>query len=767
MKPKGTIIRKSSYGSTRSPSSSSTSYAGSSPAEDEDDLGSVWNAERTPLIQRTEEEAKLLGARGRLSKQATFEMEEVERIMEERSKTRWKWQRSLKVGLLTLVCVCLTIVLLFLPEARTSSRVITVSRGNDLTYDLDETYHRKGRESEKVLLVTAKGSFVPEEIKGLASNKVFMIAKKDDVSIGQTNETTTQVWTLGIISQEIADFFWSRQSVESHVFNLQGIDLEHENASLIIRTNSRSPVALSVEIQLVSQLVDLGVILGAVILVFMYAFIILEVAHRTVVTMLAATWAIGILAVLDERPPLEEIITWIDIETLTLLFSMMLIVSILSETGVFNYLGFWAFKVTKGRVWPLMTMLCLLTATVSAVLDNVTTILLMTPVIIQLCEAISVDPCKVLIANVIFSNIGGAATAIGDPPNVLIASDPSIQAAGVNFANFTMHMLICVVFVCVICFLQLRLMYRGLLTQHTDEEKEIHDLNHELTIWHRTAEGLPTMSREEAMVKAAVDLKIRELREELKEREEALLYRRSGNDHPMTNVTEMEESCKITDKWLLVKSACVLAGTIILFFMSNFPQLNLSLGWTALLGALTLLVLADRLEVESVFARVEWSTLIFFATLFVVMEALGRLGLLDWIGGIVESAIKSVPEAYQLTTAIVLILWVSGIASAFIDNIPFTTMMIPVITRLAESREVDLPLQPLVWSLALGACLGGNGTLIGASANVVCAGVAEQHGYKFTFVDFFKVGFPITLVSLLVANVYLLICHVAFNWNGE
>ena len=184
-----------------------------------------------------------------------------------------------------------------------------------------------------------------------------------------------------------------------------------------------------------------------------------------------------------------------------------------------------------------------------------------------------------------------------------------------------------------------------------------------------------------------------------------------------------------------------------------------------MIGALTLLVLSDKLEVESIFSRVEWSTLVFFATLFVIMEALNRLNLLNWIGGGVESVITSVPQKWQLTVSIVLILWVSGIASSFIDNIPFTTMMIPVIVNLSESKEVNLPLQPLVWSLSLGACLGGNGTLIGASANVVCAGVAEQHGYKFTFKDFFKIGMPITLMSLLVANIYLLICHVAFNWN--
>ena len=417
---------------------------------------------------------------------------------------------------------------------------------------------------------------------------------------------------------------------------------------------------------------------------------------------------------------------------------------------------------TKGSVWPLLTLLCFLTAAISAVLDNVTTILLMTPVIIQLCEAISVDPVRVLIANVIFSNIGGAATAIGDPPNVLIASDPAIQAAGVDFGSFTLHMIGAVIPVLLICYGLLRFMYRSLVVSNGD--RELNDLRHEIMIWHRSAQSLPSMSREEAMVKTAIESKIQELRDELEKKERrSLEYSRRSSPK---SVADMEANCKITDKPLLIKSVCVLTLTVALFFMQNFPQTQLSLGWTALLGALTLLVLSDKLEVESIFSRVEWSTLVFFATLFVIMEALKRLNLLTWIGNGVESVIESVPPKWQLTVSIVLILWVSGIASAFIDNIPFTTMMIPVIVNLSESKDVDLPLQPLVWSLALGACLGGNGTLIGASANVVCAGVAEQHGYKFTFKDFFKVGMPITLMSLLIANIYLLICHVAFDWNG-
>lgn len=194
--------------------------------------------------------------------------------------------------------------------------------------------------------------------------------------------------------------------------------------------------------------------------------------------------------------------------------------------------------------------------------------------------------------------------------------------------------------------------------------------------------------------------------------------------------------------------------------MHSLPDIQrLSLGWTALLGAVLLLILSDREDMESILARVEWSTLLFFAALFVLMESLSELGLIDWIGTQTENVILTVDEESRLAVAILIILWVSAIASAFVDNIPLTTMMIKVSISLAEKKALNLPLQPLVWALALGACLGGktirfylegmkflilflfvlgNGTLIGASANVVCAGVAEQHGYRFTFIEYFK-----------------------------
>lgn len=225
---------------------------------------------------------------------------------------------------------------------------------------------------------------------------------------------------------------------------------------------------------------------------------------------------------------------------------------------------------------------------------------------------------------------------------------------------------------------------------------------------------------------------------------------------------------KIRDYPLLYKSGIVMSLVISLFFMQSIPNLDLSLGWIAILGAILLLVLADRHELESIISRVEWSTLIFFAALFVVMEALAELKFLWWIGRLTQDFINSVPEAQRLVVAILLFTWISAFASSFIDNIPLTTVMVKILEDLSENNEFNIPLVPLIYALAFGACLGGkcnaksivsftnyllmfflllwlhthsltgNGTLIGASSNVVCAGVAEQHGYRFTFMDFFK-----------------------------
>jgi P protein len=199
----------------------------------------------------------------------------------------------------------------------------------------------------------------------------------------------------------------------------------------------------------------------------------------------------------------------------------------------------------------------------------------------------------------------------------------------------------------------------------------------------------------------------------------------------------MEKAYPIKNKGLLIKSGCCLIFILVLFLVESIPEIHrLSLGWSALIGIILLLIISDRDDMDAVLHRVEFSTLLFFASMFVLMEAVERMGFIAWIGAGCEEIIGSVSKDYRLAFAIFIMIWVSGLTSAFVDSIPVTQMMIKIVISL--SVNLSLPLQPLVWALAFGPCLGGNGTLIGASANVIGAGIAEQHGYKMTFGDFFK-----------------------------
>ncbi|XP_071951357.1 P protein-like [Antedon mediterranea] len=516
---------------------------------------------------------------------------------------------------------------------------------------------------------------------------------------------------------------------------------------------------------------DDEVIYAALILIGVYILIGFELVNRTIAAFLGSMAVLTVLATFNERPTLDKVMEWVDYETLALLWGMMTIVAIFSDTGFFEYCALMSYKLAKGHVWTLITILCLFTAIVSAFLDNVTTILLVTPVTIRLCEVLNIDPKHVLIAEVLFSNIGGTATAVGDPPNVIIVSNAEMKEAGINFSNFTLHMSIGVTFCLVTGYILIWFFYRKKDMTFKDPP-EIVELKHEIWIWRQTAASINVMSREESTVKALLMQKVYNMENKLQN----LLYdrRTAQSDGPDENwevvLEELEKKYKITDPVLLIKSSCVLFVAIVFFFIHSIEGINiyLDLGWIAVLSALVLLVLSDIREFEHIVHRIEWATLLFFAGLFILMEGLTELGLIDFIGEEVAYVIKisSDDDTVQLTVAILLLLWVSALASSFIDNIPYTTAMVPIVLSLSEDPDLNLPLEPLVWSLAFGACLGGNGTLIGASANVVCAGIAEQHGYRFSFIEFFKVGFPMMLVTTFTAMIYLLVCHPLLGWNG-
>ncbi|XP_035233322.1 P protein-like [Stegodyphus dumicola] len=556
---------------------------------------------------------------------------------------------------------------------------------------------------KEIVHLVVKGPFLPGEYYSLTRDFVrFQLYK---ISENGTRERISKTWTV-LLSPESHENNIDSIAV-AHDFNLGPHDkAESKTYQLVISTNRYDNyVSMSVNLSVRPKLPIGQVIVAVCVLIGLYILIIFELVHRTLAAMVGATTAISCLALFGERPSLDEVLSWVDVETLSLLFGMMVLVSILCETGFFDYVAVLTYRIARGKVWPLITGLCLVTAVLSAFLDNVTTTLLMSAVAIRLCEAMNIDPKHMLISMVIFSNIGGTATPIGDPPNVIIISNKKISAAGIGFSSFTVHMLPAVVLCLAATYILIRIMYRDMSTLRFSEPPEVVELKHEIEVWKKAYSSLSGYSRDEDTVRAILRRKITVLETLLRKK---LYDSKISEDDYKASLKELTSTFKVKNSSLLLKSGIVIGIVIIFFFLESIPQLNLSIGWIAILGAICLLVLADFDELESVLNRVEWSTLLFFAALFVVMEALSRLELVWYIVNMTQDAINAVEEEHRLLVAVVLVLWISALSSSIIDNIPFTTVMIQVVTDIANNAEMKLPLQPLVYALALGACLGGN-----------------------------------------------------------
>ncbi|MCM2533806.1 ArsB/NhaD family transporter [Neobacillus pocheonensis] len=405
-----------------------------------------------------------------------------------------------------------------------------------------------------------------------------------------------------------------------------------------------------------------------------YAFIVTEKIHRTIIAM-----AGGILMVLLGIVGQEKALHHIDFNTLGLLTGMMIIVAITFETGLFKYIAIWAAKKVNGDPLKILLSLGIITALGSALLDNVTTVLLMVPVTFSITRQLRVNPIPYLITEIIASNIGGTSTLIGDPPNIMIGS----AVKNLTFMKFIENLSAISFFILLVNIGILAFIYRKQL-------------------------------------KTTPELK--------------------------ANLMDLDEKEEITDKKLLIKALIALILTIIGFFLHQL--LHLESATVALAGAFLLLLLTGEKYLDKSFLKVEWSTIFFFIGLFVL------------VSGLIETGVISLLANYSIhltganvTSTSILILWVSAIASAFIDNIPFVATMIPMIKDMGSLGINNL--EPLWWSLSLGACLGGNGTLIGASANVIVAGLAAKEGHSMSFGKFLLVAFPLMILSIVICTIYI------------
>ena len=416
-----------------------------------------------------------------------------------------------------------------------------------------------------------------------------------------------------------------------------------------------------------------NVIIAVMIFILVMIAIISEKINRVIAVMTGALLMI-ILNIITVEIGIEHI----DFNTIGILIGMMMFVSVVKNSGLFEYIAIVTAKYAKGDPLKIMVLFTIITAILSAVLDNVTTVLLIGPMIIVITQILNIDATLFLITQIIASNIGGTATLIGDPPNIMIGS-----AANLSFMDFVINLGPIVAVILFVNILLFKIIFKHKL--HVEEE-----------------------------------------------------YKKE--------ILRLDEKKSIKDIVLLKKSI-VMMILILLGFMLH-SVINIESSIVALTGA-TIMLFIGKQDIDEILSGVEWSSIVFFCGLFVMVGGLVEVGAIDMLASNLINASEG-----NMVLTMILILWLSAIVSCFLDNIPFVATLIPLLLTM-QSQGLDV--KSLWWAASLGACLGGNGTLIGASANIVLANIGQKHGYEITFKGYLKIGFPLMVISVLIAMVYLLI----------
>ncbi|HAJ32863.1 MAG TPA: hypothetical protein DCK79_05780 [Candidatus Atribacteria bacterium] len=419
-------------------------------------------------------------------------------------------------------------------------------------------------------------------------------------------------------------------------------------------------------------------LIALIIFITTLIFVSLEKINRTVIALCGALLFI-LLRILNQH----EAFLAIDFNTIGLLTGMMVMVSIIKRTGVFQYLAIKISKLARGNIFYLLFFLSIITGILSSILDNVTTVILIIPITLAICENLEISPVPLVLSEIFASNIGGTATLIGDPPNIIIGS-----AAHLSFMDFIINLAPFVLVLLILLPFFVRLFYKKEISQKVEEA------------WER--------------------------------------------------VEKFDEKKAIEDPSLLKKSLVVFFLTILVFIFHH--NLGLEAATVALSGA-TLLLLISNIDPTDTFLEVEWSTLFFFAGLFIIIAGVEKVGIIQWLSNRIINLTRG-----NLPLTTLAVLWVSGISCSFINNISYTISMVPVIHNIGAATSFNI--KPVWWALSLGACLGGNGTFIAAAANLVGVNILKKQGRIITFKDFFRIGLPIMLISIILSSAYLFLRYL-------
>ena len=414
-------------------------------------------------------------------------------------------------------------------------------------------------------------------------------------------------------------------------------------------------------------------VIAIVVFVVVIGLIISEKVNSAAAA-LAGAMALVVTGVMSAHKALS----YIDFNTIGLLVGMMVLVAIIRQSGLFEYVAIKAAKMVHGDPWKIMIAFILLTAILSGILDNVTTVLLVGPMTIAIAKMLEINPVPFLMTQILASNVGGTATLIGDPPNIMIGS-----AANLSFMDFLKNTGIAVVLVIIFMIVMMRFVYK----------KEIE------------VEGLDT-----------------------------------------SKIMNLDPDKSITDKPLLIKGVVVIVLVILGFIFHD--QIGMETSVIALTAAAVMLIIGG-VNVDNAIQDVEWTTIAFFMALFVVVGGLTETGVIKQVAAVIIERTAGHPVMMML-----ILLWASALLSSFLNNIPFIATLIPLVLAL---KADGMDAEPLWWAISLGACLGGNGTMIGASANVVLSDISTKHGYPITFKSYLRVGMPFMLGSVFISMVFLLV----------
>jgi Na+/H+ antiporter NhaD/arsenite permease-like protein len=421
-----------------------------------------------------------------------------------------------------------------------------------------------------------------------------------------------------------------------------------------------------------SHIATTDTVLAIVIFLLTFTFITTEKLPTAIAAMVG-----GFLLIAFHIVNQNEAIQFVDWDTIGLLCGMMITVAVMRKSGLFEYIAIKGVKITKGNPWKILVVLSVVTAVLSAFLDNVTTVLIIVPLTFAVANTIKINPTPILIGEIVLSNIGGAATLIGDPPNIMIGGATHLEFMDFIYVNAPV---VLVVSVLTLLFLRMKY-YKKLSSIKVDQSK----------------------------------------------------------------IMAFDESKAIQDKTLFIKSIVIFSLVILAFITHHYHEIHLA---SVALGGGFIMMMVTKQDPEEMLKEVEWPTLFFFLGLFVIVGGLEKTGVINSIA----NGMMGITNG-QLHIATQLVLWISALSTTFINSIPFTATMISVIESFSTSLEGNVDV--LWWALSLGACFGGNGTLIGAAANIIVAGFSQKTDYPLKFVEYMKVGIPVMFISTVCVSIYL------------